>query len=126
MIELTHCGVGWWWGLNDYIFPIAGIIVKGYRDMMKGVDGLVTKVDGIDRHEGGVGGDIGCDTHHHAAMGYRPERGIGAFYQEGEFQLGDIHRVVQFWQCRPFVGLQRSALSSMNVQTDGVVADETS
>ena len=112
MIELTHCGVGWRRSLDDDIFPTAHIIVKGHRDMMKGVDGLVAEVDGIDRHEGGVGGDIGCYAHHHAAMGYRPERGIGAFYQEGEFQVGDIHRVVQSRQCCPSGVLNRSVSSS--------------
>ena len=92
--------------------------------MMKGVDGLVAEVDGVDRHKGGVGGDVGRNTHHHAGMGYRSDRGIGAFYQEGKLQLGNIHRVVQFRQCCPFVVLHRSALSSMNGQTDSVVADE--
>ena len=124
-VKLQIQGVGWRWGLDDDIFPIAHIIVKGYRDMMKGVNGLVAEVDGVDRHESGVGGNVGCDTHDYTAMGYRSDRGIGAHHQEGKLQPGDIHRAVQFGQHRPTVVLHRRVLSSCKGQADGAVADET-
>ena len=67
---------------------------------MDGVDGLTSEVDGVDRLEGEVGVDVGCDTHHQLGdiCWLRTE-----LDQEIDLQVGDVYRSVYTRQRRPAV-----------------------